>query len=133
MTKELWLNLPVKDLSQSKEFFLELGFEALRDTPEMVGFKVGNVPVMMVSSSQFEKYTMHQITDTSKSSEVLISFDAQSKEEVDVMAEKVANAGGSVFSGPSDIQGWMYGFAFFDLDGHRWNMVHMDWSKMPKI
>jgi len=26
----------------------------------------------------------------------------------------------------------MYGFAFADLDGHRWNQVYMDFSKMPK-
>ncbi len=132
MTKALWISLPVKDLTRSKEFFLSLGFETMRDVPEMVGFKIGDVPVMMVTLSEFEKYTQHKITDTKESSEVLLSFDAENKEEVDLMAEKVANAGGEIFSGLSDIQGWMYGFSFADLDGHRWETVYLDWDNMPK-
>ncbi len=27
MTKQIWLNLPVKDLERSKEFFTQLGFK----------------------------------------------------------------------------------------------------------
>ena len=65
-------------------------------------------------------------------SEVLISFDAESREEVDETARKVFEAGGTVFSKLAEIQGWMYGFAFADLDGHRWNMVFMDFSKLPQ-
>lgn len=134
MIKEIWLNLPVKDLQRSKTFFTSLGFEPTRDAPEMVGFLVGEkkTPVMMVHEEHFKKYSGHEISDTGRGSELLISFDAENKAEVDNMADKVEQAGGSIYSGPSDIQGWMYGFAFVDIDGHRWNMVYMDWAKMPK-
>jgi predicted lactoylglutathione lyase len=27
-------------------------------------------------------------------------------------------------------QGWMYGCSFSDLDGHRWNILYMDYSKL---
>ena len=62
----------------------------------------------------------------------MISFDAESPEEVDETARKVFDSGGKIFSEPAEIQGWMYGFAFADLDGHRWNQIYMDYSKMPK-
>ncbi|MBU2916241.1 MULTISPECIES: VOC family protein [Reichenbachiella] len=125
MKQDLWLNLPVKDLEKTKAFFSELGFEALRDAPDMIGFRIGGVPVMMVTHAQFEKYAIQTITDTSKSTEVLISVGAPDKEYVDDMAVKVAALGGEVFSPPADIQGWMYGCAFADLDGHRWNLLYM--------
>ena len=65
-------------------------------------------------------------------SEVLINFDAESKEEVDAMAEKVRKAGGKIYAEPGESQGWMYAFGFEDLDGHRWSMLYMDLAKMPK-
>lgn len=130
--QELWLNLPVKDLQKSKAFFLSLGFESTRDVPGMVGFNIGHVPVMMVAQPDFEKYASHQISDTKKGSELLISVDAPDRAYVDQIVKKVKDAGGVVFSEAQEIQGWMYGFGFADLDGHRWNIVHLDWDNMPK-
>jgi len=74
----------------------------------------------------------NEISDTEAGSEVFISFDTESREAVDETAKKVWDAGGNVFSEPAEIQGWMYGFAFADLDGHRWNQIYMDFGKMPK-
>ena len=130
MPQELWLNLPVKDLYKTKAFFSELGFEKLRDASEMVGFKIGGVSVLMVTETRFEKFALNKVNDTSKGSELLISIGAPNKEYVDSMASKVKTVGGTVFSSPAAIQGWMYGFAFSDLDGHRWNYLYMDFDKM---
>ncbi len=130
MAQELWLNLPVKNLEKTKAFFLALGFEALRDAPEMVGLKIGGVPVMMVTEAQFEKSAFHKAADTSKSNEILISISAPNRAYVDEMEEKVKAAGGKVFAEPEEMQGWMYNMGFTDLDGHRWNILHMDTSKM---
>ena len=63
---------------------------------------------------------------------ILFSIDAESKDDVDALAKKVTDAGGTLYSNPTEIQGWMYGFGFIDLDGHRWNSVFMDMGKMPK-
>ncbi len=135
MTKELWLNLPVKDLKKSKEFFTQIGFSFKdREIENMIAMEVGEkkVPVMLINESTFKNAAQHEITDTKQSCEVLISFDAENREEVDEVAKKVDSAGGSVFSEPAEIQGWMYGCAFTDLDGHRWNALYMDMSKMPQ-
>lgn len=136
MTKELWLNLPVKEIKKSKEFFTEIGFvfNEDRETENMAAMMVGEkqVPVMLFVESTFKNIIQHNVTDTQKSSEIMISFDAESREEVDEIAKKVEAAGGTVFGEPAEQQGWMYGCAFTDLDGHRWNALYMDMSKIPQ-
>lgn len=134
MTKELWLNLPVENIQKSKAFFNALGFPFKddRESGTMAAMMVGEkkVPVMLVDEDRFKHFAQHNITDTKKSSEILISFDAESRKEVDELAQKVEEVGGTVFAKPSEIEGWMYGCAFTDLDGHRWNILYMDHSKM---
>ena len=136
MTKEIWLNLPVKDIQKSMAFFKSLGMSFNEQhTNEvsaclLVGSK--NFVVMLFAQSVFEGFTKTPITDTNKSSELLISIDAESREEVDEMAKKVIGAGGKMYSLPAENQGWMYGCAFADLDGHKWNILFMDMSKLPK-
>ena len=129
MTKELWINLPVKDVKKSKAFFSEIGFSfnEERETEEMAAMMVGEkkVPIMLFAEDTFKNIIQHKVTDTEESSETIISFDAESREEVDQLAEKVTSAGGHVFSEPAEVQGWMYGCAFTDPDGHRWNVLYM--------
>ena len=137
MTKELWINLPVKNVAKSKEFFTKIGFTPNTHYPEttdsgcvFVGSK--NIAVMLFLDKTFSQVCGAEIADTKKGTEVLLSFDAESREEIDEMAKKVVAAGGTIFGKPSEIQGWMYGMGFIDLDGHRWNMLYMDMAKMPK-
>jgi predicted lactoylglutathione lyase len=61
-----------------------------------------------------------------------MSIDAESREEVDCLATTIKNAGGTIFAEPGENQGWMYGCGFCDLDGHRWNILYMDFEKMPQ-
>lgn len=136
MTKEVWFNLGVKDLQKSKAFFTELGF-AFKESHNsaicecmILGEK--NVVVMFFDENTLQGFMQHPLTDMSKSAEMMISFDAESPDAVDAMAERAEKAGANVFGKPQSIQGWMYGFAFADLDGHRWNMLYMDPGKMAK-
>lgn len=135
MTRQIWLNLPVKDALKSKDFFSKIGFTFLeeRTTSDSACMLVGegNFVVMLFGEDMFKNFIQHQITDTNQSSEFLISIDAESKEEVDTIAQNVKAAGGIVFAEPAENQGWMYGCGFCDLDGHRWNVLYMDFSKMP--
>ena len=136
MTKQIWLNLPVEDALKSKDFFSQLGFQFLeeRTTPDSACMIVGesNFVVMLFAKDMFQNFIQHQITDTKQSSEFLISIDAENREEVDAIAQNVKAAGGTVFAEPAENQGWMYGCGFSDLDGHRWNVLYMDFSKMPQ-
>jgi uncharacterized protein len=135
-TKQVWLNLPVKNALQSKEFFTQLGFQFLeeRTTEHSACMLLGETHfvVMLFTEDMFRNFIRHEITDTNTSAEMLLSIDAESREEVDELASKAKKAGGIVYAEPGENQGWMYGCGFCDLDGHRWNVLYMDFSKMPR-
>ncbi len=137
MTNELWINLPVKDINKSVAFFTHLGFALNPNhgkSDESASIIIGNknIVVMLFDEDTFARFSGNQISDVSRGTEVLFSIDAQSREEVDEMARKVVEAGGLIYGGPMENYGWLYGCGFMDLDRHRWNLLHMDMSKMPK-
>ena len=135
MTKQLWINLPVKDVAKSKEFFSKIGFTLNTehgDTDSSACFLIGekNIVLMLFLEETFKGFTRIGIPDAKTSAQVLFSLDAESREEVDEFAKKAGEAGANVFCEPEESQGWMYGFGFADLDGHRWNVLYMDMSKL---
>jgi len=137
MTKDIWINLPVKDVTKSKEFFEKIGFtlnSKYGNGPDSASFLIGDKSfvMMLFKDTVFEKFTGNKIPNTEQTTEVLFSISAETREETDELANKVKNAGGIIFSEPAENQGWMYGFGFSDLDGHRWNVLFIDMSKMPK-
>jgi len=136
MSKEIWINLPVKDVKRSREFFRNIGFNINpnHNTDQMAAISSGEgkAMVMLFPDPMFESFSNNKVADTQQGTEAMFSFGADSKEEVDETAKKVKKAGGTLFGGPAERDSWMYGFAFIDPDGHRWNMLYMDMSKMPK-
>lgn len=135
--KQFWINLPVKDIKRSKEFFGKMGFQfntQYGDNPNSASLLLGEkgVVVMLFDEPTFKGFTNCDVTDANRSTEVLLSVDAQSKEEVDEMARKAVELGGSSNHKPQEMSGWMYGCVFSDPDGHRWNVLYMDMSKMTK-
>lgn len=135
--KSIWLNLAVKDLQKSKQFFRDIGF---RENPthqkaEHLGsFLIGakDFVLMLFPEKQVGLWLKNGVMDTKKGNEMLINIDAESKNEVDVFAKVVKKAGGTVYQEPQEVDSWMYLFSFGDLDGHCWNMLYMDVAKMPK-
>jgi hypothetical protein len=128
MAKEIWINLAVKDVLKSKDFFEAIGFKVneARTSAQMAAVSYGsNVPmVMLFPENTIKHFTGAELADPATAS-VLFSFGADTREEVDETAQKVTVAGGQIYSQPTEIDGWMYSFSFSDLDGHRWNMLHM--------
>ncbi len=137
MKNEFWINLPVKDLKNSKDFFTQLGF-GIKEMPgnptNIVILLAGekDIAINLFEEKEFKGYSENEISDTKHATEVLFNIGASNKEEVDEFAEKVKKAGGKIYRAPTEKDGWMYGCGFTDLDGHRWSMLYMDMSKMPK-
>lgn len=135
MDNEFWLNIASKNLVLAKEFFIKIGFEVneKHQSPHMVSLFVGNKNVVLnlFTEDMMQGFMSQPVTNTTLSNEIIFSIGASSPSAVDEMAEKVVAAGGNVFAKPGYTDGWMYGFGFSDLDGHRWNILYMDMSKMP--
>ena len=137
MSGQVWINLPSNNLSRAKKFFSELGFEInkMHDVPHMVSMFVGEnrLIVNLFEADLFKGFMGGQmVTDTHKSNEILFSIGASSPEEVDALARKAEGAGAKLYARPDYKDEWMYGCGFIDLDGHRWNVLYMDMTKMPK-
>ena len=136
MTKQVWLNLPVKNIGRSTVFYKALGFtHAPHGNSEVsTGFMAGehNFVVMLFLEEVFKTFVNTEIADATMNAEVCVSFDAESREEVDALAKSAVEGGGILFAPPGENQGWMYGCGFMDPDGHRWNVLYMDKDKMPR-
>jgi predicted lactoylglutathione lyase len=129
----IWLNLPVKNLEVSKSFYTSIGFNVGDIRNGMICMKVTTkeTVVMLCSEETYSKFIGGFPIADGKTSEMIISIDCNSRQEVDDFAELVRKAGGTLFGGPGDKDGWMYGFGFVDPDGHRWNLLYMDMAKVP--
>lgn len=133
MATKIFINLPVKDLTKSTSFFSKLGFNFnLQFTDEKAGCMVisENIFVMLLIEDYFQTFTKKQISDAKTTTEVLITLDADSKEELKQLVGKAVELGGTVYNEPQD-HGWMYQHGFADLDGHQWELAYMDISQLP--
>lgn len=134
--QQVWLNLPVRDLERSKAFYRHIGFRVNpmhEKASHLASFLIGarDFVLMLFPEHAFRGFVNNEIADLAKGTEMLINIDAQSREEVDQLADRVREAGGLIYAEPGETQGWMYAFGFADPDGHRWSMLHMDVSRMP--
>jgi predicted lactoylglutathione lyase len=134
MARQIYVNLPVKDLQKSKQFFESLGFGFnLQFTNEQGACMViseGSNYAMLLTEPFFQGFTKKPISNAKETTEVLLCLSCESREEVDELVRKAIAAGGSA---PNPVQdhGFMYGHGFEDLDGHLWEVMWMDPNAAP--
>ncbi|HSI70287.1 MAG TPA: VOC family protein [Gillisia sp.] len=133
---DMWINLPVNDLSRAERFFVQLGFELnpAYSSENSISLSLGakGIIVMLFPEDVFKDFSGQEVLNTRTATEVLFSLSVTTREEVDEIADEVEKAGGTIYRPPMEKDGWMYGCGFTDLDGHRWNVLHMDFSKLSK-
>lgn len=137
MITKIFVNLPVKDLNKTVEFFTKLGFTfnpQFTDENATCMIVGENMFVMLLVEKFFKTFTKKEITDSTKNTEAIVALSAQSREEVDQMMNKVVEAGGKESGAPQQQEdyAWMYGRYFEDLNGHLWHIFYMDESAMKK-
>jgi predicted lactoylglutathione lyase len=128
MTTQIFVNLPVKDLKKSVQFFTKLGytFDPQFTDENATCMVVGeNIFVMLLVESFFKTFTRKAICDATKSTEVLMGLSAESRAKVDEIVAKAVAAGGTTPIEPKD-HGFMYQHGYQDLDGHLWELFYMD-------
>lgn len=128
MATKIFVNLPVKNLDRSVEFFTKLGFSFnAQFTDETATCMVvsEDIFVMLLTEAKFKEFTPNPICDATRSTEVLVCLSSESREEVDKMISKAVAAGGTTYSEPQDY-GFMYSHGFQDLDGHIWETMFME-------
>ncbi len=127
-SRKLFVNLSVKDLERSKAFFTKLGFTF---NPQFTDEKAACMVVseeafvMLLTEPFFRGFTRREIADTSRQTEGLFALSCESRAEVNDLVRIAVENGGSHAMDAQD-HGFMYGWSFYDPDGHHWEVMWMD-------
>ena len=130
MSTKIFVNLPVKDLNRSIDFFTKLGYSfnpQFTDETATCMVITEDIYVMLLTEAKFKEFTPKEVADASKTTEVLTCLSAESKDAVNKLVDKALAAGATETRDPQDY-GFMFGRSFNDLDGHIWDIMWMDQS-----
>ena len=133
MSKMIFVNLPVADLSRSMAFYAALGFtNNPHFTDETAACMVWGegIHVMLLTHDKWKSFTDRPIPP-STSSEVMIAITLDSKDAVNALVDAGAAAGGTADLNPPQDHGFMYQRTLADPDGHIWETFWMDPAAMP--
>ena len=128
MPTKIFVNLPVKDLKKSIEFFTQLDFTfnpQFTDETAACMIVSEDIFVMLLTEDKFKTFTPKEICDSKRYTEALVGLSLESRAKVDEMVRKAVAAGGTTFNEAVD-HGFMYSHGFQDLDGHLWELFYME-------
>lgn len=131
MSRTLFLNLPVRSIDASREFFSSLGFEAneqFSDDNALCLVVTDNIYVMLLREPFFQTFVNGRVADAHEVTEVLTCLSCESREEVRELVRRALAAGGKPWKDPIERDG-MYGHSFQDIDGHVWELLHMEGTR----
>jgi predicted lactoylglutathione lyase len=127
MPTKIFVNLPVKDLNRSIDFFTKLGYAfnpQFTDETATCMIVSDDIYVMLLTHAKFKAFTPRPICDATKSTEVIVCLSCKDRAHVDDLVRKAIAAGGTAHADPKDY-GFMYQHGYQDPDGHIWELVHM--------
>ncbi len=125
---KIFVNLAVKRLDRSIEFFKKLGFTFnAQFTDETAACMVmsDDIYAMLLTEKKFGEFTKKAIADATKTTEVLTCLAVDSRGEVNRIVDAALKAGATEAREAMD-HGFMFGRSFNDLDGHIWEIIWMD-------
>jgi predicted lactoylglutathione lyase len=133
-SRKMFVNLAVRDLAKSMGFFRTLGFEFdPRFTDQNAACMIisDEAFVMLLAEPYFRTFTRRELCDTSRNTEGLFALSCDTRAEVDEMVNSAVAAGGRHAMDAQD-HGFMYGWSFYDPDGHHWEVLWMDPRAIPQ-
>jgi predicted lactoylglutathione lyase len=126
--RKLFVNIPVRDLQRSIDFFETLGFTfntQFTDATATCMLVGEDAYFMLMTAEKFRDFSKRPLGDAQKETNALFAISVSGREEVDTLVEKALAIGGSLAADPQD-HGFMYVRSFYDLDGHHWEVFWMD-------
>lgn len=128
MKTKIFINLAVKDLRKTMDFFAKLGFEFNSQfTDENAACMIINEDAyaMLLNEPFFKSFIKKELVDAHNSTEVLVALSMESREKVNEFMQTALLNGATEDRETQDL-GFMYGRAFNDPDGHTWEIFWMD-------
>ena len=134
MSRQIFVNLPVRDLAKSIAFYQAIGADQnLQFSDDTAACMVisDTLFVMLLTHAKWATFTRKPIVDAHRDSEVMLALSSESRAEVDKLTDAAGAVGGKADINPKQDLGFMYGRSFEDVDGHIWEVFCMDMSQMP--
>lgn len=134
MAKQIFINLAVKDLQKSMDFYTALGFSnnpQFSDDSAKCMVWSENIFVMIMTHEKFAGFTKKPIADTKNNVAGLFSLSLDSVDEVNKVMANGLKAGGIEPTEMKDY-GFMQQRTIEDFDGHTWEIFYMDITKFPQ-
>ena len=133
MAKQIFINLAVKDLQKSMDFYTALGFTnnpQFSDDSGKCMVWSENIFVMLLTHEKFAAFATKPIADTKSSVAGLFSLSTDNVDEINNIMKNGLKAGGKE---PNEMRdyGFMQQRTIEDPDGHTWEVFYMDMSKFP--
>jgi uncharacterized protein len=135
VSKQLFVNLPVRDLKKATAFYKAIGADQnpqFSDATASCMVLSESIFVMLLTHEKWATFTKKPIVDARRESEVMLALSAESKQAVDKITDAAGANGGKADVNPRQDLGFMYGRSFEDVDGHVWESMYVDMSKIPK-
>jgi uncharacterized protein len=132
--KQIFINLPVKDLQKSVDLYDALGFTINPQFSDEAGKCMvwsESIYVMLLTHEKFKIFATKPVADTKTSLAGLFSLSVDSNDEVNNILNNGLKAGGIEPTEMKDY-GFMQQRTLEDFDGHTWEIFFMDISKFPQ-
>ena len=126
MVKNTFINLETQNVAQARTFFTHIGLEINEAYSDESGICViiNNFTFLMVmNKDKFRGFTLSETPNSFNQTEVIVSFQLETKAAIDTLLNKVKEAKGGEFGQAVD-HDFMYYRAFRDLDGHRFEAFY---------
>jgi len=127
--KLIFINLPVADLDRSIAFYEAVGATKnpmFSDETAACMVVSDTIHVMLLTHDKWKGFTDRAIPDAHASAQVLLCLSEDSREAVDAVVARAAQAGGRADPNATQDYGFMYGRSYADPDGHIWETMWMD-------
>lgn len=129
---QIYVNLPVKDIQETKAFWTNLGFsvnEQISDERAVCIIMNDTISIMFLTEEFFEPFSERPVPK-GDTTQVLVAIGLDSREEVNQVVN-TAVANGATQHEEAQDHGWMYQNSFWDINGHGWNVIFADPSQIP--
>ncbi|MET7768040.1 VOC family protein [Nocardia sp. NPDC005366] len=131
-SRMIFINLPVADLTRSKNFYETLGWKVDQDfTDDNAACIVvdDNICLMLLTKEFFPTFTTRPIADTAATIGAAYALLLSSAAEVDSLTDAAIGAGATEEVNEDkraqEAQVGMHGRTFIDPDGHQWEPFWM--------
>ena len=133
--KQIFINLPVKNVEASMSFYIQLGFTVnplftFDDQKCMVWSD--QIYVMLQTLEMFKSGNKKNIADPKENTIATFTLPVESLERLNEIVENGLKAGGNEPTQTID-EGFMQIRNIEDLDGHNWGIIFLDIDKFKKM